>query len=68
MFGSKRAVRRFSLLLLDEGESYVKDLVASCEWPSEVTCLLLGSRLRHLRVERQSGARTLCHSVPVCWV
>ncbi len=37
MFGTKRAVRRFSLLLLEEGESYVKDFVAHCKWPSEVS-------------------------------
>lgn len=36
MFGGKRAVRRFSLLLLEEGESYVKDFVAHCAWPAGV--------------------------------
>jgi factor associated with neutral sphingomyelinase activation len=27
---------RFNLLLLDEGEFYVKDFVASCAWPTDV--------------------------------
>uniref|UniRef100_A0A061R8P8 Beach domain-containing protein n=1 Tax=Tetraselmis sp. GSL018 TaxID=582737 RepID=A0A061R8P8_9CHLO len=37
MFGRKRQTTRFSLLLLEEGEDYVKDWVAHCEWPSKVT-------------------------------
>lgn len=36
MFASKRAARRFNLLLLDEGEAYVEDYVAHCTWPREV--------------------------------
>ena len=37
MFGGpRRPARRFSLLLLDEGEYYVKDFVAHCAWPPEV--------------------------------
>jgi factor associated with neutral sphingomyelinase activation len=31
-----RTAGRFSLLLLDEGEYYVRDFVASCSWPADV--------------------------------
>lgn len=34
--GATQAVRRFSLLLLDEGELYVSDWVASARWPPGV--------------------------------
>ena len=34
--GATHAVRRFSLLLLEEGELYVQDFVASCRWPASV--------------------------------
>ena len=33
---SNRKEGRFSLLLLDEGEFYVKEFVATCQWPSDV--------------------------------
>jgi factor associated with neutral sphingomyelinase activation len=36
MFGRKRQNTRFSLLLLEEGEEYVKDWVAHCQWPGNV--------------------------------
>ncbi len=36
MFGRKRQTTRFSLLLLEEEEEYVKDWVAHCQWPSGV--------------------------------
>lgn len=32
----RKTAKRFSLLLLDEGEFYVKDWVASCKWPLEI--------------------------------
>lgn len=34
--GSTQAVRRFSLLLLEEGELYVEDFVAAARWPPAV--------------------------------
>lgn len=34
--GSTQAVRRFSLLLLDEGELYLDDFVAVARWPAAV--------------------------------
>lgn len=34
--GSTQGVRRFSLLLLEEGELYVEDFVASARWPAGV--------------------------------
>lgn len=34
--GATQAVRRFSLLLLDEGELYVSDWVATARWPPGV--------------------------------
>jgi len=37
MFGRRRQNSRFSLLLLEEGEEYVKDWVAHCQWPAGVT-------------------------------
>ncbi|KAK9828528.1 hypothetical protein WJX72_000603 [[Myrmecia] bisecta] len=38
MFGSgKKVAKRFSLLLLEEGEDYVSDWTATCEWPAGVT-------------------------------
>lgn len=37
MFASRRPAGRFSLLLLDENEFYVKDFVATCTWPPDVT-------------------------------
>lgn len=36
MFVGRRAVRRFSLLLLEEGEVYIKDFLAHCSWPAVV--------------------------------
>jgi factor associated with neutral sphingomyelinase activation len=38
MFGGRGAGRkRFSLLLLEEGEDYVADWEASCRWPAGVS-------------------------------
>lgn len=37
MFATRRSAGRFSLLLLDENEFYVRDFVATCTWPSDVT-------------------------------
>jgi WD40 repeat protein len=34
MYAPKKHTRRFTLLLLEEGEFYVKDYVADCSWPS----------------------------------
>ena len=36
MFATRRPTGRFSLLLLDENEFYVRDFVATCIWPSDV--------------------------------
>lgn len=36
MFGLRKPARRFSLVLLEEGEDYVADWVAECHWPKEV--------------------------------
>lgn len=36
MFATRRPTGRFTLLLLDENEFYVRDFVATCTWPSEV--------------------------------
>ena len=37
MFGTRKAPKRFSLLLLEEGEDYVEDFVAEARWPSNVS-------------------------------
>ena len=37
MFGLKKAIRRFSLLLLEDDEDYVADWVAQCRWPKSVS-------------------------------
>lgn len=37
MFGTRKAPKRFSLLLLEEGEDYVEDWVAEARWPSNVS-------------------------------
>lgn len=37
MYAPKKHTRRFTLLLLEEGEFYVKDYVADCSWPSSVS-------------------------------
>ena len=37
MFGLRKPARRFTLLLLEEGEDYVADWVATCKWPKAVT-------------------------------
>ena len=37
MLGGRKAPKRFSLLLLEEGEDYVDDWVASVAWPSAVS-------------------------------
>ena len=37
MFGGRKAPKRFSLLLLEEGEDYVDDWVASVAWPPAVS-------------------------------
>lgn len=34
MFGTRKAPKRFSLLLLEEGEDYVEDWVAEVRWPT----------------------------------
>lgn len=34
--GATHSVQRFSLLLLEEGETYVQDYVASARWPHGV--------------------------------
>ena len=45
MLAPRRAVARFSLLLLEDGEDYVSDLVASCTgWPVSVTGNWSGAR------------------------
>ena len=31
-----KASKRFSLLLLEDGEDYVQHFVASCQWPADV--------------------------------
>lgn len=36
MFGLRKTARRFSLLLLEEGEDYVDDWAAVCRWPRTV--------------------------------
>ena len=36
MFGGRKQARRFSLLLLEEGEDYVADWEAACQWPAGV--------------------------------
>lgn len=36
MYAGKRSAGRFSLLLLDENEYYVKDFVTACSWPADV--------------------------------
>lgn len=36
MFGLRKPARRFSLVLLEEGEDYVSDWVAECSWPASV--------------------------------
>jgi factor associated with neutral sphingomyelinase activation len=36
MLGRKRQTRRFSLLLLEEGEDYVRDWVAVAVWPENL--------------------------------
>jgi factor associated with neutral sphingomyelinase activation len=36
MFARRKAGKRFTLLLLEEEESYVADWVASCAWPASV--------------------------------
>ena len=43
MFAAK-AGQRFSLLLLEEGESFVRDFVASADWPTSVSGPLLARR------------------------
>lgn len=37
MFSRRKAAKRFSLLLLEEEESYVADWVATCKWPSNIS-------------------------------
>lgn len=37
MFGQRRGGKRFTLLLLEEGEDYVQDWVGTCVWPSAVS-------------------------------
>ena len=36
MFGGRKQARRFSLLLLEEGEDYVADWETACQWPAGV--------------------------------
>ena len=36
MFGGRKQARRFSLLLLEEGEDYVADWEVACQWPAGV--------------------------------
>jgi hypothetical protein len=36
MFGVRKHAKRFTLLLLEEGEDYVADWVATCSWPATV--------------------------------
>ena len=51
--GATQAVRRFSLLLLDEGELYVQDFVATARWPATVSG-------NWQRLPRLSGQLRLC--------
>ena len=37
MFGAHKAAKRFSLLLLEEGEDYVEDWVCEARWPANVS-------------------------------
>lgn len=37
MFGGRKAPKRFSLLLLEEGEDYVDDWVGGVVWPAAVS-------------------------------
>ena len=37
MFGLRKPTKRFSLVLLEEGEDYVADWVAECKWPVAVS-------------------------------
>ncbi|MEW5307948.1 MAG: hypothetical protein WDW36_010315 [Sanguina aurantia] len=37
MLSRKKAAKRFSLLLLEEGEEYVQDFVVTCRWPTGVS-------------------------------
>ncbi len=37
MFGAHKAAKRFSLLLLEEGEDYVEDWVCEARWPPNVS-------------------------------
>jgi factor associated with neutral sphingomyelinase activation len=36
MFAKRKATKRFSLLLLEDEEDYVKDWVVTCSWPTDV--------------------------------
>lgn len=37
MFGARKPTKRFTLLLLEEGEDYVDDWVAEAKWPASVS-------------------------------
>ena len=53
MFSTRKPAKRFSLLLLEEGEDYVENWVATCKWPKAV-----GGNWQQL--ERLEGRLRLC--------
>ena len=57
MYGLRKPSRRFSLLLLEEGEYYVRDYVAECTWPEHISGNWQG-------ISKLSGQLRLCtHSI-----